>query len=103
MKKQSELDEMLKCQIINKLLNTSSTNTITSKTLCSEINISFRELKRLITELRNEYPIVSRETNGGGYWIDKTNSEIQAFIKMIDARKIGYENTINTMNKFIKE
>ena len=45
--------------------------------------------------------IVSKETDGGGYWLAKTQNDILQFIKMINARKIGYEQTIDKMEKFL--
>lgn len=87
--------------ILNKLKNTNENNPITSKQLCKEYKISFRLLKQIITRLREDYPIVSKETNGGGYWLATTNREILNFTNMIEARKKGYEDTINKMIKFI--
>ena len=93
----------LKCLVLNKLQNTDKLNPVTSKTLCAELNISFRLLKSIITELRNNYPIVSKETSGGGYWLAKQKKEVTMFIGMIEARKLGYEDTIKKMKKFINE
>lgn len=93
----------LKIMVLNKIQNVSKEKPITSKKLCNELNISFRLLKELITSLREDYPIVSKETNGGGYWIATTESEILSFINMINARKKGYEETIQKMNLHLKE
>lgn len=95
--------EDLKIIVLNKIQNANKEKPITSKTLCNELNISFRLLKELITSLRADYPIVSKETNGGGYWIATTESEILSFINMINARKRGYEETIQKMNIHLKE
>lgn len=96
-----ELDE-LDILVLNKIQNASKQYPITSKILRSECNLSFRNLKKIITKLRNEYPIVSKETNGGGYWIAVDNNDIINFTNMIEARKNGYEETIHKMIKFIK-
>lgn len=95
--------EELKLAILNKIKNADIKKPITSKILCNEFNISFRLLKRLITSLREDYPIVSKETNGGGYWIAENESDILNFINMITARRNGYDETIKKMNKHLKE
>ena len=92
----------LEILVLNKIQNADKRNPITSKKLREECNISFRNLKRYITNLRTEYPIVSKETNGGGYWIAETDVDIVNFVSMIEARKKGYEETITKMLKFIK-
>lgn len=102
MEKNQEKFEELKILILNKIQNVNKQYPITSKKLCNDINIPFRVLKRCITSLRDEYPIVSKETNGGGYWIATTDEEILSFTNMIEARKKGYEETITKMLKFIK-
>ena len=78
-------------------------NPINAKDLCSEYQITFRELKQLITELRTDYPIVSKETNGGGYWLAENEQDIVEFINMIDRRRRGYEETIKMMQKFMAD
>lgn len=88
--------------VLNKIQVANALCPISSKTLCNDLNISFRILKQIITKLRNDFPIVSKETNGGGYWIATSDDEILAFTNMINARKCGYDETINKMLKFIK-
>lgn len=95
--------EDLKILVLNKIQNASKEKPIKSKILCSDLNISFRLLKELITSLREDYPIVSKDTNGGGYWIATTEAEILSFINMINARKRGYEETVQKMNIHLKE
>lgn len=97
----SEKFEELKMSILNKIQNANKQYPITSKKLCDEVNISFRILKQCITSLREEYPIVSKETNGGGYWIATTDEEILNFMNMIEARKKGYTETISRVSNFI--
>ena len=69
----------------------------TSKELCRILGLSFRNLKELVTELRVEYPICAVQIGRGGYWISNDKREIKEFIKMIEARKEGYEKTIAVM------
>ena len=87
--------------VLNKLINTDKYHPIKSKILCEECNITFRRLKQIVKKLRNEYPIVAKETDGGGYWMAKTNDEIISFTNMIEARKNGYEETIFQMHKHL--
>ncbi len=101
MKQNTEKFEELKLQVYNLIANASKGYPIKGKQICNEVNLPFRTVKELITELRNEYPIVSKETGDGGYWIAKTDTDIEAFIKMIEARKQGYELTIEKMKKFL--
>lgn len=97
-KKYNELDIM----ILNKIQNASKQFPVKGKVLCDEFNLSFRNVKAIITKLREDYPIVSKQTNGGGYWISEDETDILNFINMINARKIGYEETINKMNTHLK-
>lgn len=57
------MEEELSLQILNKIQN--SDKPIKGKQLCNYFNIPNRQLKKIITKLREEYPIVSKETNGG--------------------------------------
>ena len=97
----TERFEELKIIVYNEIANASKEHPIKGKRLCSNLNLSFRQVKKIITSLREEYPIVSKETDGGGYWLAKTQNDILQFIKMINARKIGYEQTIDKMEKFL--
>jgi DNA-binding IscR family transcriptional regulator len=76
---------------------------ITSRELISLTGINFRQLKMLITELRMEYPICSKETEGGGYWIAESDKDIKEFINMISRRRDGYNKTIEVMQNHIGE
>lgn len=101
--KKNEKFEELKILVLNKIRNCSKQKPITSKKLCDDVNISFRLLKEIITDLREDYPIVSKETHGGGYWIATDFIDILNFINMIEARKKGYEETIQKMYIHLKE
>ncbi len=75
-----------------------------SLTLCFLLNfteLTFRQLKRIISELRVLYPICSKETDGGGYWMPENDEDIKEFIKMISRRRDGYNKTINVMENHI--
>ena len=61
--------------------------------------MSARLIKESITRLREDYPICSKETRGGGYWIAETVDELNEFIYMIERRRNGYDATIKTMAK----
>lgn len=76
---------------------------ITGRELTSLTGIKLRQLKVLITELRMEYPICSKETEGGGYWMAETNEDIKEFVKMISRRRDGYNKTIEVMQNHIGE
>ena len=93
--------EELKIMVYNEIANASKAHPLKGKRLCSNLNLSFRQVKKIITLLREEYPIVSKETNGGGYWLAKSENDIVQFIKMINARKLGYEETIDKMQNFL--
>ena len=95
--------EELKIIVYNEIANASKEYPIKGKRLCNNLNLPFRVVKKIITSLREEYPIVSKETNGGGYWLATSQSDILQFIKMINARKIGYEETIDKMKKFLDD
>lgn len=74
---------------------------ITSKELMNFTGLSFRQLKQIISELRIIYPICSRETNGGGYWLAEDERDIKEFISMISRRRDGYNKTIAIMENHI--
>lgn len=76
-------------------------NAITSKELMSFTGLKFRKLKQIITELRIEHPICSKETEGGGYWIAEDGEDIKEFIAMIGRRRDGYNKTITIMENHI--
>ena len=76
---------------------------IQSKELQALTGLSFRKLKEVITELRKTYPICSKETDGGGYWIAENESDIREFIMMIAKRRDGYNKTINRMQRHLDD
>ena len=63
--------------------------------------LTSRVIKSLITELRVEYPICSKETEGGGYWMAENEQDIIEFVKMIERRRNAYNKTIEVMSHHI--
>ncbi len=74
---------------------------ITGERLRNLTGLTNRALKKIISDLRKEYPICSRETNGGGYWMAENDMDIREFINMIIRRRNGYNNTIEIMKNHI--
>ncbi len=97
-----EKQKYLKDLIVERLKDTNQENTITSRELCRYLNVSFRRLKEIINELREDYPICAKETNGGGYWIARSQLEIRAYIAMLDRRVSGHIKNITAMARHMK-
>lgn len=89
-------------QVLN-LIPKKREDAITSKELMNFTGLSFRHLKQIISELRIIYPICSRETNGGGYWLAEDERDIKEFISMISRRRDGYNKTIAIMENHIND
>jgi len=89
-------------QVLN-LIPKKREDAITSKELMNFTGLSFRELKKIISELRIVYPICSRETDGGGYWLAEDERDITEFISMISRRRDGYNKTIAIMENHIND
>jgi len=89
-------------QVLN-LIPKKRKDAITSKELMNFTGLSFRHLKQIISELRITYPICSRETDGGGYWLAEDERDIKEFISMISRRRDGYNKTIEVMQNHIGE
>lgn len=87
-------------QVLN-LIPKKREDAITSKELMNFTGLSFRHLKRIISELRIIYPICSREIDGGGYWLAEDERDIKEFISMISRRRDGYNKTIAIMENHI--
>lgn len=87
-------------QVLN-LIPKKREDAITSKELMNFTGLSFRHLKQIISELRIIYPICSRETDGGGYWLAEDERDIKEFISMISRRRDGYNETIAIMENHI--
>ena len=89
-------------QVLN-LIPKKREDAITSKELMNFTGLSFRHLKQIISELRIIYPICSRETDGGGYWLAEDERDVKEFISMISRRRDGYNKTIEVMQNHIGE
>lgn len=98
---ENEKFEELKMLTYNLIVNASKAKPIKGNQICFELGLPFRVVKQLISSLREEYPIVSKETDGGGYWLAEDNNDIIKFIQMINARRSGYDETIIKMQKFL--
>ncbi len=89
-------------QVLN-LIPKKREDAITSKKLMNFTGLSFRDLKQIISELRIIYPICSKETDGGGYWLAEDERDIKEFISMISRRRDGYDKTIAIMENHIND
>ena len=90
----------VKEQVLN-LIPNNRKNAITSKDLMRFTGLKLRGLKQIIAQLRIEYPICSKETEGGGYWIAEDEEDIKEFIVMIGRRRDAYNKTIAIMENHI--
>jgi DNA-binding IscR family transcriptional regulator len=88
----------LKAKILSLLPNEKS-DVISLTELSDLVGLSKRHTKLLISELRKKYPICSKETTGGGYWITDKLSDVRNFINMIKNRRDGYTETMHRMRK----
>lgn len=89
-------------EILLNLIPNEKERAITGRELTALTGIKLRQLKILITELRMDYPICSKETEGGGYWMAESDEDIKEFIKMISRRRDGYNRTIEVMKNHIR-
>lgn len=88
-------------EIILSLIPETRAEAIPGKELARLTHLKSRAIKELITELRIEHPICSKETEGGGYWIAEDEKDIKEFIAMIGRRRDGYNKTITIMGNHI--
>ncbi len=95
MKNQSREDYK---EIILSLIPQTQEEAIPGPKLSRLTHLTPRAIKALIAELRVEYPICSKETDGGGYWMAENEQDIIEFIKMIERRRNAYNKTIEVMS-----
>lgn len=96
--------DLFKALVYNEIRNKATkAHPIKERTLRNNLNISRRVLQKVLVTLREDYPIVAKETEDGGYWIAEDEADIIAFIQMMTRRKNGYENTITLMNNFLTD
>jgi DNA-binding IscR family transcriptional regulator len=94
--------ENLKSMVLG-LIPDKRAEAIQSKELQVLTGLPLRKLKEVITELRKEHPICSKETDGGGYWMAENENDIREFIMMIAKRRNGYTQTINRMQRHLDD
>ena len=94
--------EDLKSMVLE-LIPDKKAEAIQSKELRALTGLPLRKLKEVITELRKEHPICSKETDGGGYWIAENENDVREFIMMIAKRRNGYNKTISRMQRHLDD
>lgn len=94
--------ENLKSMVLERIPNKRA-EAIPSRELQALTGLPLRKLKEVITELRKEHPICSKETDGGGYWIAENEDDVREFIMMIAKRRNGYTQTINRMQRHLDD
>ena len=96
-------EAFVKLEVYNYIRNNGSKKVpVQTSQICWALGLRPRELRNIIRDLREQYPIVSKEEDGGGYWIAKDNGDIEMFVERITRRKKRYEHTIRTMKKHLK-
>lgn len=63
--------------------------------------MSARKIKEIISDLRSCIPVVSKETEGGGYWIASNPEDVRRFMIMISNRRDGYNRTLAKMQNYL--
>lgn len=76
---------------------------VTASHLMLYTGLSFRDLKQIISFLRIDNKICSKETDGGGYWYAESDDDIREFVAMIKRRRDGYNDTIALMENHIEK
>lgn len=88
---------------ILRMLPTNKADAVQLQDICSRLGMCKRDIKEIIKGLRSEYPICAKDTEGGGYWLADNDSDIKEFMRLIEARKLSYDNTIANMRQHLKE
>lgn len=97
---EKEEKERLKSQIISHM-GVGIENIRKGEFFIKLFGITRRNFTNLITELREEYPIVSRKTEPHGYYIATHDYEIADYIINLQNYVEGCNNTIKTMKKYL--
>lgn len=96
--------EELRARVLNEIRNNANKlHPIKLSKLKDNVGLTTRVTKQIVSDLRNEYPIVAKETEGGGYWLAEDEADIVSFIQMMERRKNGYENTLHKMYLFLAD
>lgn len=85
-------------EIVLSLLRTGEQNATATRVIKNATGLSTRDLKLVISDLREFYPICSKETDGGGYWLAANDDEINNFIALLERRIQSNIKTIEAMN-----
>lgn len=88
-------------EIILSLIPQTRAEAIPGRELSRLAHLTPSMVKSLISELRVEHPICSKETEGGGYWMAESEQDIIEFVKMIERRRNAYNKTIEVMSHHI--
>lgn len=88
-------------EVILEMLPQSRDKAVTTSALLQKTGIDVRALKNIISELRIEYPICSKEESPGGYWIADNDEDIMEFVGVMERRKRSYEKTVEVMSNHI--
>lgn len=88
-------------EIILSLIPQTREEAIPGSELSRLTHLTSRAVKGLITALRVEHPICSKETEGGGYWMAESEQDIIEFVKMIERRRNAHNKTIEIMSHHI--
>ena len=88
-------------QVLLSLLPQNKAKAIPGPELSRLMHLRYRTVKKIIAELRLEYPICSRETEAGGYWMAENEQDIIEFVRMIERRRDAYNKTIQVMSHHI--
>ena len=75
---------------------------VSTRDICFEYNLNMRDLRYIISDLREDYPILSTKANGGGYWIAEDDEDLEQFIKQLHVLEKKYKNMIKLMKSHLK-
>lgn len=97
MKQKTELQKS-----ILSLLGNGKENIRQSSYFTGMLKINRRAFRAEINELRNDIPIVSRDTAPCGYYIAETSEELEEFIESLKHTVRGYQSLISIMEKHLE-
>lgn len=92
-----------KCKLILEMIPKGKDNPVTARTLEQVSGLHGKQIRDIISELREDYPICSRTTDGGGYWIATDEADTQRFINQMVSRRKAVNTTIANMIKHLTE
>lgn len=86
---------------ILELMPSTEENSLPLNELADITGFNKRQIKRMIAELRKDYPICAKETEHGGYWISYDRQDIEKFVNLIESRMESHLRTINNMRSHL--